>query len=72
MIYLYDTGNGKVYKDMLSWLESDHIDLLITGVLAMGNFATNDTHCINMVQSGVSETLLGIVPTYKSYILLML
>lgn len=59
MTLLYADGNGKVYKHMLSWLHSDDIDLMITGVLAIGNFARNDAHCIKMVHEGVSETLLG-------------
>lgn len=59
MALLYDDGNGKVYTNMLSWLESDNADLLITGVLAMGNFARNDSHCIKLVESGLGEILLG-------------
>lgn len=59
MTLLYNDGSGVVYRDMLAWLHSDDIDLMITGVLAVGNFARNDKHCIKMVHDGLSETLLG-------------
>lgn len=59
MSLLYADGNGTVYKYMLTWLDSDDIDLMITGVLAVGNFARNDKHCIKMVQDGLSEILLS-------------
>lgn len=44
---------------MLSWLISDDFDLLSTGILAIGNFARNDIHCIQMVQHGVAKKLIG-------------
>lgn len=59
MTYLFNDGNGEVYKNMVTWLNCDDVDILITGVLAIGNFARNDSHCIKMVESGLSETLLG-------------
>lgn len=68
MTLLYAEGSGPVYQDMLSWLISDDVDLMITGVLAIGNFARNDKHCINMVQDGLAETLLGKLTNMKSNI----
>lgn len=60
MDLLYENGDGIVYKNMLSWLHSEDIDLLSTGVLAMGNFARNDLHCIQIVEDGLGKELLGI------------
>lgn len=59
MYLLYNNGKGKVYEDMVKWLDSDDPDLLSTGVLALGNFARKDTHCIQMVKSGISKKLIG-------------
>jgi hypothetical protein len=39
MELLYKDGEGKVFKEMVAWLESDDEDLQVIGVLAMGNFA---------------------------------
>lgn len=60
MELLYDKGKGKVYQNMVTWLDSDDPDLLSTGVLAIGNFARKDTHCIQMVQHGISKKLISI------------
>lgn len=60
MDLLYENGNGVVYKHMLSWLHAADVDLLSTGVLAMGNFARNDSHCIRIVEDGLGKELLGI------------
>lgn len=59
MDLLYNNGDGIVYKNMLSWLNSDDFDLLSTGILAIGNFARNDFHCTQMVQNGIAKSLLG-------------
>jgi hypothetical protein len=59
MYLLYNNGQGKVYENMITWLDSDDPDLLSTGVLALGNFARKDTHCIHMVQNGISKKLIG-------------
>lgn len=59
MEMLYDHGKGTVYKNMLSWLDSEDIDLVSTGTLAIGNFARNDSHCIQMVEMNTARKLLG-------------
>lgn len=59
MEYLYDNTNGTVYKQMVEWLHSSDVDLLCTGVLAVGNFARKDAHCIQMVENGLAKELLG-------------
>lgn len=61
MHLLYDNGNGKVYQNMVSWLDTDDIDLVSTGVLAIGNFARKELHCIQMVRSGISKKLIGMI-----------
>lgn len=44
---------------MENWLDSDDIDLQTTGVLALGNFARTDSHCIEMVDGNITAKLLG-------------
>ncbi|XP_018335360.1 rap1 GTPase-GDP dissociation stimulator 1 [Agrilus planipennis] len=61
MEYLYDKGNGKLYQNMLLWLDSDDIDLKSTGILAIGNFARNDSHCIQMTQNKTAKKLLEVL-----------
>lgn len=56
MHYLYKTPLIKYIED---WLDSDDVDLLTTGVLALGNFARTDSHCIYMVENKVMNKLLG-------------
>lgn len=56
MHYLYKTPLLKYMED---WLDSYDIDLLTTGVLALGNFARTDSHCIEMVERSVTTKLLG-------------
>lgn len=58
MNYLYKTSLLKYMED---WLDSYEVDLLTTGVLALGNFARTDSHCIDMVQNGVMQKLLEIL-----------
>lgn len=55
MHYLYNTPLVKCMED---WLDSYDVDLLTTGVLALGNFARTDSHCIEMVKRGVTKKLL--------------
>lgn len=43
---------------MEDWLDSYDIDLLTTGVLALGNFARTDSHCIEMIRKGITKKLL--------------
>ncbi|KAF5282253.1 hypothetical protein FQR65_LT14385 [Abscondita terminalis] len=61
MDLLYNNGNGELYKNMLTWLNSDDFDLQSTGILAIGNFARNDAHCIQMVQNGIAKKLLDLL-----------
>lgn len=56
MHYLYNTPLLKYMED---WLDSYDIDLLTTGVLALGNFARTDSHCIEMVERNITTKLLG-------------
>lgn len=56
MHYLYNTPLLKYMED---WLDSYDIDLLTTGVLALGNFARTDSHCIEMVERNITNKLLG-------------
>ncbi|GJQ68543.1 hypothetical protein Trydic_g17111 [Trypoxylus dichotomus] len=65
MKYLYDESNGKVYHQMISWIDSQDLDLVSTGILAIGNFARNDVHCIHMVQSGLSKRLIDLLAAYN-------
>lgn len=58
MHYLYSTP---LLKNMEDWLDSYDIDLLTTGVLALGNFARTDSHCIYMVENKVMNKLLEIL-----------
>nr|XP_023024992.1 rap1 GTPase-GDP dissociation stimulator 1 [Leptinotarsa decemlineata] len=66
MHMLYNKGQGKVYKNMIVWLDSDDSDLLSTGVLAIGNFARKDLHCIQMVEEGISKKLMDILSKYNT------
>ncbi|XP_037046631.1 rap1 GTPase-GDP dissociation stimulator 1 [Bradysia coprophila] len=59
MHYLYtETPLLKYIED---WLDSYDIDLLTTGVLALGNFARTDSHCIFMVENNIMKKLLEIL-----------
>ncbi|KAG5893659.1 hypothetical protein JTB14_028813 [Gonioctena quinquepunctata] len=68
MYMLYNNGQGKVYTNMIIWLDSDDPDLLSTGVLAIGNFARKDIHCIQMVNDGISKKLLNLLLRYNTSI----
>ncbi|XP_065367857.1 GTPase-GDP dissociation stimulator vimar isoform X1 [Calliphora vicina] len=58
MHYLYSTS---LLKNMQDWLDSDDVDLLTTGVLALGNFARTDSHCIHMVENKTMNKLLEVL-----------
>lgn len=66
MYLLYNNGEGKLYKCLTSWLETDDPDLLSTAVLAIGNFARKDVHCYQMVSDGISKKLLMILSKYNN------
>jgi hypothetical protein len=46
---------------MKIWLASDDVDLMTTSVLALGNFARTDEHCIKMVEDNMHIQLIGIL-----------
>ncbi|XP_055611470.1 GTPase-GDP dissociation stimulator vimar [Uranotaenia lowii] len=58
MHYLYKTPLLKYMED---WLDSTDVELLTTGVLALGNFARTDSHCIYMVEHKIMQKLLAIL-----------
>ncbi|KFB46919.1 AGAP005262-PA-like protein [Anopheles sinensis] len=58
MHYLYTTP---LLKGMEDWLDSYDVELLTTGVLALGNFARTDSHCIYMVEKKIVHKLLSIL-----------
>lgn len=58
MHYLYTTPLLKYMED---WLDSYDVELLTTGVLALGNFARTDSHCIYMVENKIMQKLLSIL-----------
>ncbi|VEN49595.1 unnamed protein product [Callosobruchus maculatus] len=66
MNLLYNNGNGKMYKNVVSWLNTSDEKLLSTAVLALGNFARKDLHCIEMVSSGISKKLIELIKKYNT------
>ncbi|XP_017839178.1 rap1 GTPase-GDP dissociation stimulator 1 [Drosophila busckii] len=58
MHYLYSTP---LLKNMIDWLDATDIDLLTTGVLALGNFARTDSHCIYFVEQHTMNKLLQVL-----------
>ncbi|XP_058459530.1 GTPase-GDP dissociation stimulator vimar isoform X2 [Malaya genurostris] len=58
MHYLYNTPLLKYMED---WLDSYDVELLTTGVLALGNFARTDRHCIYMVENKIMHKMLAIL-----------
>ncbi|EDX05946.1 GD10283 [Drosophila simulans] len=58
MHYLYTTP---LLKNMVDWLDSTDTDLLTTGVLALGNFARTDSHCIYFVEQQTMNKLLEVL-----------
>ncbi|XP_056634995.1 GTPase-GDP dissociation stimulator vimar [Diorhabda sublineata] len=66
MNLLYNNGQGKVYKNMITWLNSEDNDLLSTGILAIGNFARKESHCIEMANDGISQKLINILKKYNT------
>lgn len=62
MHYLYKTS---LLSFMKKWLESDDIDMLTTSVLALGNFARTDDHCIQMVSDKMHIKLIEILAKHN-------
>lgn len=44
---------------MINWLSNSDIDFLVTGILAIGNFARTEQHCIDMVDNGIMIKLIS-------------
>jgi hypothetical protein len=44
-----------------TWLESNDVDLMTTSILALGNFARTDDHCIRMVQDNMHVKLIEVL-----------
>nr|XP_022910252.1 rap1 GTPase-GDP dissociation stimulator 1-B-like [Onthophagus taurus] len=61
MNLLYDNGNGIVYEQMITWMDSSDPDLVSTAVLAIGNFARSDAHCISMVEGELFRKLIALL-----------
>lgn len=58
MKYLHNTP---LLTYMQQWLDSEDVDLMTTGVLALGNFARTDNHCIKMVEDNITGKLIEIL-----------
>lgn len=58
MNILYADGNGDFYLSMIEGLNCDDVELAITPILAVGNFARTDTHCLHMMDTGVFSKLM--------------
>ncbi|KAG1695322.1 Rap1 GTPase-GDP dissociation stimulator 1-B [Nymphon striatum] len=65
MEYLYDSGNGTLYKEVIEWLKSPVDSLQVAGALAIGNFARSDEHCKMMVSSGLPKDLLKLLEAHS-------
>ncbi|XP_039749309.1 rap1 GTPase-GDP dissociation stimulator 1-B [Pararge aegeria] len=62
---LYADGEGEVYRSAVRWLRAGSHQLLATAVLAVGNFARRDEHCIRMMSDGIFDKLLDIFEQYN-------
>ncbi|XP_077291236.1 visceral mesodermal armadillo-repeats [Arctopsyche grandis] len=67
MNILYADGSGEFYLSMIDSLSSDDVELAITSILAIGNFARTDTHCMHMMDTGVFVKLMSILLLHKSH-----
>lgn len=59
MELLYAEGKGVIFEQVLRWIQSSKEHLRSSGVLAIGNFARNDSHCKQLVKSGITEQLVA-------------
>ncbi|XP_067091783.1 rap1 GTPase-GDP dissociation stimulator 1-B [Osmerus mordax] len=57
----FGEGTGTVYQDVLSWLQSSHSQLQLSGALAIANFARNDSNCVKMLELGVVPHILTLL-----------
>lgn len=67
MHFLYT--ETQLLKYIEDWLDSYDIDLLTTCVLALGNFARTDSHCIFMVENNIMKKLLGMLISRSCHVL---
>ncbi|XP_076458299.1 rap1 GTPase-GDP dissociation stimulator 1-B-like isoform X2 [Babylonia areolata] len=58
---LYGGGEGQVFRQCVQWLDSDMDGLKVLGALAVGNFARSDSHCRQLVDSQIVESLLSVL-----------
>ncbi|KAL8600638.1 hypothetical protein ACOMHN_030294 [Nucella lapillus] len=61
MEQLYGGGEGQVFRQCVLWLESHTNSLRVLGALAVGNFARSDSHCRQLVDSQIVESLLSVL-----------
>lgn len=61
MELLFDNGKGNVFMSMVNWLSNNVEELQVSGVLAIGNFARADSHCIEMVKQGIDKQLISLL-----------
>lgn len=59
MNYLYN--NSDLLKQIELCLDSNNVDILTANVLAIGNFARTDSHCIDMVKSDILKKMINIL-----------
>ncbi|KAM8852521.1 rap1 GTPase-GDP dissociation stimulator 1-B [Synchiropus picturatus] len=57
----FGEGSGRVYQDVLSWLQSSNTQLQLSGALAIANFARNDSNCVKMLDLGVVAHILTLL-----------
>ncbi|XP_034040967.1 rap1 GTPase-GDP dissociation stimulator 1 isoform X1 [Thalassophryne amazonica] len=57
----FGEGSGRVYQDVLSWLQSTNTQLQLSGALAIANFARNDSNCVKMLDLGVVPHVLTLL-----------
>ncbi|XP_030627890.1 rap1 GTPase-GDP dissociation stimulator 1 [Chanos chanos] len=57
----FGEGTGRVYQDVLSWLQSSNTQLQLAGALAIANFARNDSNCVKMLELGVVPHILDLL-----------
>jgi hypothetical protein len=54
-------GQTSLLTHIQSWLNSEDEYLMTTSVLALGNFARTDNHCIKMVENKIMLKLIDIL-----------
>uniref|UniRef100_A0A665UPH9 Si:dkey-191g9.5 n=1 Tax=Echeneis naucrates TaxID=173247 RepID=A0A665UPH9_ECHNA len=57
----FGEGSGRIYQDVLSWLQSSNTQLQLSGALAIANFARNDSNCLKMLDLGVVPHILTLL-----------